>query len=47
MEKRIQKGVSILLIYVLLIVFTFYMTNRIERLDAYQEKEDIALSLSK
>lgn len=44
MEKVIKKGVSIILIYALLMIFTFYMMNRIERLNAFQEKENSCIS---
>lgn len=35
MENVIRKGVSILFIYIILALFTVYMTRRIERLDLY------------
>ncbi len=35
MENVIRKGMSIILIYLMLAIFTIYMTKRIERLDLY------------
>lgn len=37
MRTRIKMGVGMIFIYIILILFTIYMTNRIEMLDVYSD----------
>ena len=47
MEKVIKKGVSILLVYLLLFLFAISMTNRVERLDKNKVENNVGIELLK
>lgn len=40
MKTRVKVGVSVIFIYTILILFTIYMTNRVERLNIYSDTND-------
>lgn len=40
MKTRIKVGVSVVFIYAILILFTIYMINRVERLNIYSDTRD-------